>query len=170
MLSRDQSDFRVRLMSYRHQLPGLLSFKWEDVLPYGDCFDKRSHLSNTEISFIKIKWSYLNNGITFVYTYAFNKDGLYIETEPRFHYVHKPKILEFEFCNHWKLTGDSWLTHVTFQGDQIISVAQCRTAVTPVRMHWSYCRLALSHLFVTYNPVASRLHEILWQDTLPVCE
>ena len=29
-----------------------------------------------------------------------------------------------------------------------ISIAQCKTAVTPLLMHWSYCSLVLSHRYV----------------------
>ena len=32
-----------------------------------------------------------------------------------------------------------------------ISMTQCKTAVTPLLMHWSYCSLALSHWYIPYK-------------------
>ena len=60
----------------------------------------------------------------------------------------------------------------------IISMAWCKTAVTPLLTHWSYCRLALSHwcilthcsdwMFATLCCVACITHSILsavrWRD------
>ena len=37
----------------------------------------------------------------------------------------------------------TWITWTGFGFD--ISMAQCKTAATPLLMHWSYCSLALSH-------------------------
>ena len=34
-----------------------------------------------------------------------------------------------------------------------ISMAKCKTAVTPLLMHWSYCSLALSHRYHQYSSV-----------------
>ena len=36
----------------------------------------------------------------------------------------------------------------------IVSMAQCKTAITPLLMHWGYCSVALSHLYMPhYNDV-----------------
>ena len=44
----------------------------------------------------------------------------------------------------------------------IISMAWCKTAVTPLLTHWSYCNLALSHRFVVCSQPADRQHPARW--------
>ena len=46
------------------------------------------------------------------------------------------------YCNY------SWsLEPVTLGGTTLISMAKCKTAVTPLLTHWCYCSLALSHRY-----------------------
>ena len=40
----------------------------------------------------------------------------------------------------------------------IILITQCKTAVTPLLTHWSYCHLALSHRFDVTEMVATNNH------------
>ena len=42
-----------------------------------------------------------------------------------------------------------------------ISVAQCKTAVTPVHLHWSYCNLALNHWVTQVLLITSLIQNIL---------
>ena len=43
----------------------------------------------------------------------------------------------------------AWIAlKLKYPDSEIISMAKCKTAVTPLLTHWSYCSLALSHRFV----------------------
>ena len=56
---------------------------------------------------------------------------------------------------------------LTFHFVHSISMAQCKTAVTPLLTHWSYCSLALSHRFFKLN--SWRLHKFLSIVYFPDC-
>ena len=51
--------------------------------------------------------------------------------------------LWFAYIDVWWLKGNGYKYN-------LISVALCKTVVTPVLMHWSYCSLALSHRYHVY--------------------
>ena len=46
-----------------------------------------------------------------------------------------------------RLIPKYWYIQLKFNHSVYISMALCKTAVTPLLMHWSYCSLALSHRF-----------------------
>ena len=53
----------------------------------------------------------------------------------------KPQMRAYRFVGHKVSTS-----HPTS-----CSMALCKTAVTPLLAHWSYCSLALSHRYVTFS-------------------
>ena len=44
-----------------------------------------------------------------------------------------------------------------------MSMAQCKTAVTPLLTHWSYCSLLLSHWYISFTPNSHHIPHILLQ-------
>ena len=49
--------------------------------------------------------------------------------------------------------------------NKYISIAQCKTAISPVLMHWRYCSLALSHLFYTITHILSYVPTWHWRQS-----
>ena len=73
------------------------------------------------------------------------------------------KLLQWRYSTKQYI---SWLLFVFISPswwrstEQLISMTQCKTAVTPLLMHWSYCSLVLSHRYSpTVCPALPRLHQ-----------
>ena len=63
---------------------------------------------------------------------------------------------QWSIQEHWLPTWNHYTQNQTWILHNIISMASCKTAVTPLLTHWSYCSLALSHRYHNHVLMSSK--------------